>query len=113
MSGVPSPADLESWGATWKAASDEYLIGLAARQYGVDTAAALPAMIESQRRLRTEISEFNSAATSQVTELIRLSKDAGRQAQTMIYLTWAIAALTVVLGIIAGVQLWAMLKGGG
>lgn len=106
---VPAAADVESWGTTWREATDEYLTGVAARAYGqLAETAASPALIESQRRLTESIKTFNSAATAQVAELVTLSTEAGRQATTMIRLTWAIIALTVVLGIIAGAQLWAM-----
>lgn len=106
----PSPGDLESWGTTWRQASDEYLIGVAARAYGQNSeTAAMPAFIESQRRLRIEIAKFNEAATAQIAQLVGLSESAGRQADKMIRLTWWIGALTVILGFIACLQLWAML----
>lgn len=110
--GTPAPADLESWGATWKAASDDYLIGLAAKQNDA-ASMAMPALIESERRLRAEIAAFNAAATAQVSELVTLSKEAGRQADRVIRLTWWIAALTVILGVIALLQLMAMFAGKG
>ena len=48
------------------------------------------AMIEMQRRLLVAIREFNKTSSR---------------------LTWAMLILTVAIGVIAGVQLWAMLKG--
>jgi hypothetical protein len=42
--------------------------------------------------------------------LARLSRDAERQQKTMTRLTWAIFALTAVLLVVAGVQLWLMFQ---
>ena len=70
IGGTPAPADLESWGASWRGASYEYLIGVAARAYGMNSeTAAMPAFLKSQRRLRVAIDEFNTGATRQVGEL--------------------------------------------
>jgi hypothetical protein len=132
--GVPAPADLESWGSTWRNASYEYLIGVCARAYaGNAETASMPAFIESQRRtheaidgleasidtlnehtvgLRSAIDDFKAAATGQTTELIRLSTGAERQTRILIRLTEWIIALTVILGVIAALQLWAMLAKG-
>lgn len=57
-----------------------------------------PHVLEMQRRLLVGIRDFN--------------RQSGQQAARLIALTWAIVGLTVVLGIIAGLQVWAMLKGG-
>jgi hypothetical protein len=57
-----------------------------------------PYVLEMQRRLLVGIRDFN--------------RQSGQQAATLIALTWAIVGLTVVLGIIVGLQLWAMLKAG-
>jgi hypothetical protein len=53
---------------------------------------------EMQRRLVVAIRSF--------------SEESGRQADRMIHLTWWIIALTIVIGFIAGLQLWAMLVKG-
>ena len=85
---TPAPADVESWGLTWKEASYEYLIGVAARAFGTNSeTVAAPAFIESQRRLRLAIDEFNAVATKQGGELVTLTRQAGRQADTVIRLT--------------------------
>lgn len=57
-----------------------------------------PHVLEMQRRLLVAIRDFN--------------RQSGQQAARLIGLTWGIVGLTVVLGIVAGLQLWAMLKGG-
>lgn len=114
--GRPSPADIESWGRTWQQipVSDEYLIGVAARAYGANSeTASMPSLIESQRRLRVEIAQFNAAATAQVTELVSLTKAAGKQTDKVVRLTEWIIALTVILGVIALLQLLAMFAGKG
>ena len=41
------------------------------------------------------------------------NEQSGRQADRMITLTWVIVGLTVVIGVIAGIQLYTMLAGGG
>lgn len=121
--GLPSPADLESWGTTWKAASDDYLIGVAARQYGTDTAAALPAMIESQRRLRTAIDTFDERSNASAQRLVdveeRLLKtietfntEADKQTSKIIRLTVRIEWLTWVLVAIGVIQIVLMLAKG-
>ena len=109
---TPAPADVESWGESWKSATYEYLIGVAARAWGTNSeTVAAPAFIESQRRLRAAIDDFNTASTRQTTQLLAQSQEASRQTDTLIRLTYWIIGLTVVLGVIAAVQLWAMLKG--
>lgn len=121
--GVPSPADLESWGATWKAASDDYLIGVAARQYGTDTAAALPAMIESQRRFRAAIATFDERSNAAAQRLVDVQERllttietfnaaADKQTSKIIRLTVRIEWLTWVLVTIGVIQIALMLKGG-
>lgn len=102
--GVPAPADLESWGASWTAATDDYLVGLAARQYGTAaTANAMPALIESQRRLRRAIEAFDATASAQSEKLIALTNK-------LVVLTRWIIGLTVVLGVLAALQLWVALR---
>lgn len=76
----------------WKEHSDDSLIGYAASHLQHSG----PAAMEMQRRLLVAIKDFNAGSS--------------RQSATMIRLTWAIAALTVVLAVIASVQLWAMLR---
>ena len=51
-----------------------------------------PASMEMQRRLMSSVKELNAQS--------------GRQARTMIALTWAIIGLTVALGIVGMLQLW-------
>ncbi len=75
----------------WHEHSDESLIELAASH----TQQQVPASIEMQRRLMVAIKEFNVQST--------------RQSSTMIRLTWAIVGLTVALGILAGLQLGAII----
>ena len=52
--------------------------------------------MEMQRRLMVALRDFNAQST--------------RQSGKMIRLTWAIIALTVVLGIVAALQLWTTAK---
>ena len=73
--------------------------------------ASMPAFIESQRRLKVAIYEFNEQSKQQVDALITLSKSSGSQNATMIHLTQWIMALTIILGFIAALQLWAMFLG--
>lgn len=87
MLGVPSPADLEEWGATWHGASYEYLIGTAARQYGSDTSAALPAQIESQRRLHAAIVSFDARMAEHSTQLARTVEESAHSAARLVALT--------------------------
>ena len=122
--GVPSPADLESWGATWREASDEYLIGLGARQYGVDSAPAIPAQIESQRRLKLAIVAFEESSQANAHRLIEAesklltaidaaSDAADKQTAEVIRLTNSLRVLTVVLVIIGVLQAGLMIFGKG
>src|SRR5579872_4957763 len=77
--GVPAPADIESWGATWKAASYEYLVGVAARAFAHNSdTATMAALIESQRRLTAGIDHFEASTRDLQTQLltaIRASSD--------------------------------------
>jgi hypothetical protein len=88
-------ATIEAVGVEWRARSDEFLVGYVARQHepGFHT----PAIVEMQRQMAVAIREFNA--------------ESGKHPRTMIRLTGWIIALTVVLGLIAGLQLWAMWKG--
>jgi hypothetical protein len=112
--GVPSPADLESWGKTWAAASDDYLIGLAARVYGDAAPAAVPALIESQRRLKLSIAAFEQSARqsahtlndmqrSVLTAIDAASDAADKQTAEVINLTrstWFLTWVLVAVGIL-------------
>ncbi len=62
-----------------------------------DLQAQQAAVVEMQRQLKLAIQNFNEQSS--------------QQAATMIRLTWVILSLTVVFGVIAAVQVWAMLKG--
>lgn len=84
--------EVERAGSLWAERSDSYLVGDAFRSSHAN------AVVEMQRRLVVAIRDFNRSASE--------------QARTMIRLTWAIIGLTVVLGVIAGMQLWAMLVKG-
>jgi hypothetical protein len=110
-------AEIEALGAEWSTRSDEFLVGYVARQHepGFHT----PAIVEMQRRLVVAIQDFNTQSSEQTAALIELVRESGQQNATMIRLTgWVVGltvvlvVLTVVLGLIAGLQLWAMLKGG-
>lgn len=64
-------------------------------------------------RLNTSaIRNSSEAATKQGARLVTLSEETSKQTHTLIVLTRWIIVLTVVLGVIAMVQLWVMLKGG-
>ncbi len=80
----------------WQTRTDESLIDYAESHHSGDFAAA-PAM-EMQRCLIVAIRDF--------------SAESGKQAHRMIRLTEWIIALTVVLGVIAVLQLVAMVWGG-
>jgi hypothetical protein len=107
--GVPSPTDLESWGATWSGASHEYLIGVAARAYGQNSeTVSMPALIESQRRLADAIAVFEESARTRTQTLLEaqgrllaavdaFSDCTTSQNAQMIKLTHALRVLTVVL----------------
>jgi hypothetical protein len=92
--GVPSPADLESWGATWKGVSDEYLIGVAARQHGGDITVSMPALIESQRRLKGAIASFDESMEKHSEALARSVEDSSRQTARLVDLTQETSAQT-------------------
>src|SRR5579864_6046452 len=67
----PAAGDIETWGRTWAAATDDYLIGVSARAYGTNAeTAAMPAFIESQRRLRGAIGSFEAESRTAVQNLI-------------------------------------------
>lgn len=76
--------------------------------------------IEAQHLLQLTIERFTTTAAVQSAELIALTKATGEQADTLIDLTkkpviltqW-IMGLTVVLGVIAALQLVAMFLGKG
>jgi dihydrodipicolinate reductase len=82
------------FGVEWQRQTDEYLVGFAQRP--PTGQASTPAIVEMQRRQIVATIGFNETATA--------------QARTMIRLTQWIIALTVVLGVIAVLQLLAMLK---
>jgi len=59
----PSATDIESWVETWHKASDEYLIGVAARAHGQNSETAnMPALIESHRRFRIALASFEETS---------------------------------------------------
>ena len=89
--------DIERRGLSWQSASLEYLVGYTSVFGGNDAGSQMPAVTEMQRRLYLAIEDFNVQST--------------RRARTTIRLTGGIIGLTVVLGIIAALQLWAMLRG--
>lgn len=107
VTGRPSPADVESWGASWTAASDDYLVGLAARQID-PTTNAIAALIESQRRLKGAIAVFEDSArassrtlldaqTKLLTSIDAFSDCSSQQTAEMIKLTDRLRVLTWVL----------------
>jgi len=75
----------------WHEHTDESLIGYAASHRDFST----PAAMEMQRRMLIAIKDFNDFSA--------------RQARTMIRLTWAIAVLTVLMAVLAAIQLRSML----
>ncbi len=78
-------------GLWWQQRLDEYVVGCVAdstRGSGFHTSA----IVEMQRRQVVAVREFN--------------KKSGRLAGIMI-------ALTIAIGVLAGLQLWAVLQGGG
>ena len=81
-------ATVEAVGKTWTSKSEDYLVGYTASFGGNDAGSQMPAVIEMQRRLLVSIGKFSRTST---------------------WLTVAMLALTVVIGAIAGLQLWAML----
>ena len=119
--GTPSPTDLESWGKTWSGASYEYLIGVSARAYSQNSeTVAMPAMIESQRRLTDAIAVFEKSARdssqtllnvqSRLLVAIQASSDcAATQTDEVIKLTRALKVYTIVLALIGVVQIGLML----
>ena len=122
MMGVPPPPALEEWGETWRDASDDYLIGLAARVYGNEAAAAMPALIESNRRLRTAIASFEERSMASDQQLIgaeqqllntieRFNTQADRQATRMMWLTIAMFLLAAVQTGATIAQVWLAMKG--
>jgi hypothetical protein len=90
--------------------SDEDIIDLISQGIGPSRSSA--ALAEMERRAAVAISDAVRRTQQQTSRLVELSGTAGRQTTTMIRLTWAIVGLTVVLGFIAGLQLWVMLKAG-
>lgn len=88
-------AATEQRGDEWRAYSDSFLIGYLVEREPQNQNIALA---EMQRRQVAAIREFN--------------EQSGRQAAVMIRWTIVITVLTVVVGLIAGGQLWQMLKGG-
>jgi hypothetical protein len=82
-------AELETEGTEWAKRSDAFLVGYVSLNRGVQF--HTPAIVEMQRRQTVATREFNTQATE--------------QADTMIGLTRWIMALTIVLGVIAVLQL--------
>ena len=93
----------------FSAMSDEALIELVSKGIGPSNTGA--ASMEMQRRLLVAIHQFNQQSNQQTDGLIALANASGRQSDTMIRLTQWIIALTVILGFLAALQLWAMLVG--
>lgn len=83
-------AEVERSGAAWAERSDAYLVGYVAENRSGQF--HTPAIVEMQRRAMVTIVEFR--------------KESSRQSNKMIRLTWWIAGLTVVLGLLAAAQLW-------
>lgn len=74
--------------------TDEYMIGLAARQSGNDAAVAMPALIASQCRLRRVIEKFD-ANTQAHSEALRASVDvSARETARLVGLTGETSAQT-------------------
>jgi len=89
--------------------SDAKIIDLCSQGIGPGNTGA--AIGEMQRRATIAIREFNAQSKEQTQALINLVREAGSQNATMIRLTRWIIALTVALGILAALQLLAMLAG--
>src|SRR5207244_10514124 len=113
----------------WKNIPDDYLVGLIGSHVGgisASSAVLHGAAAELQRRqfeATEELSELQQRQIQATDELAdvqrtllttieRFNSEAGKQSLKMIRLTWAIAVLTVVLGLIATAQLSAMLVRG-
>lgn len=109
--GRPTPSDVEAWGATWKEATDEWLIGFAARQHGVDAATAMPALIESQRRLKGAIEVFNRQSGEQTQTVIALTKKVERLTFVITLLTSAAVIFGLIQASAAAGQLYRWYRG--
>jgi cytochrome c-type biogenesis protein CcmH/NrfG len=83
-------------GRTFQGLPEEQLVGLVGGHSSPNIREGAAA--EMQRRLLVAFREFNEKSS--------------KQADTMIRLTRIIVVLTIVLGIIAAVQVWLMVKGG-
>jgi hypothetical protein len=101
-------ADAEA--LAWARFSTPQLVGLAGWHGAAQVRDAIA--VEMQRRLMGAIARFNDDASAQTSRLIRLAEETSVQTAQLIVLTKWIIGLTVILGAIAAVQLWAMLKGG-
>jgi hypothetical protein len=99
--GLRGVADREAVG--WTKFSELQLVGLAG-WHGVDRVRDAVA-VEMQRRLMAAIARFNDAAATQTSRLISLAEETSRQTNKLIVLTKWIIGLTVILGIIASLQL--------
>lgn len=108
--GRQSVEHIVSLGESWRVPTEDYLVGAlaylpeAGKPEGQAAAAA-----ELQRRLSIAIREFNQQSKIQTDALIELARESGRQNVTMIHLTQWVIALTVILGVLAALQLLRML----
>lgn len=91
--GTPAPPDVESWGATWRAATPDYLVGVAARQTP-QGAVAIAALIESQRRLDHSIVAFDQDTRAHAEALKASVEETGRHTSRLVELTQQTSAQT-------------------
>ena len=84
--------EIEDRGAEWAARSDAYLVGWVSQT--LTGRVSTPAIVEMQRRMVAATEKFNEESSTQVKTMIRLTR-------------W-ITALTVTIGLIAILQLAAM-----
>ena len=114
-SGFPSVAHLEVTGASWKDATDEYLVGFSTESWGTDAANQTPAVLEMQRRLKGSIETSTTQAAAHAAEQIeqqrqhtaalrafdeasaRTAAAAAAQTTEVIELTKELKGLTIVL----------------
>ena len=81
---------IEATGIAWQKQSPEYLVGYP--DHVPAGKSTTPVIIEMQRRLITAIEDFDRKSG---------------------WLAGAMIALTLVIGVLAALQLWAVLQGGG
>ena len=96
-------------GDRWAAVSDKALTGIVGTHgHGIVRDAC---STEMQRRMVASVVAFSADASAQTAKLIALSGETSKQTDKLIVLTYWIVGLTVALGIIAALKLWAMLNG--